>query len=107
MMFIASREAQAKWANVLGQIPVNLGSDDMVDHAKHPYLKIFMEQMDYAKARPPVGSYPEIENATNPEMQAALDGKKTVRAAMEAACEKITQILAEEEAIKATFGGGS
>jgi ABC-type glycerol-3-phosphate transport system substrate-binding protein len=103
MMFIASKEAQAKWANVLGQIPVNLLSDDMVDHAKHPYLKTFMEQMKYAKARPPVGCYPEIENGTNPEMQAALDGKKTVEAAMEAACEKVSEILAEEEAIKATF----
>jgi multiple sugar transport system substrate-binding protein len=75
----------------------------MVDHSVHPYLKVFMEQMRYARARPPVGSYPEIENDVNPEMQAALDGKKTVRAAMETACRKVTQILDDEEALKASF----
>jgi ABC-type glycerol-3-phosphate transport system substrate-binding protein len=107
MMFVASKESQAKWANVLGQIPVNVLSDDLVDHTKHPYLKVFMEQMKYARARPPVGSYPEIENDTNPEMQAALDGKKTVRAAMESACEKISKIIEEEAKLKATFQGGS
>jgi ABC-type glycerol-3-phosphate transport system substrate-binding protein len=64
-----------------------------------------MEQMKYAQARPPVGSYPEIENATNPEMQAALDGKKSVKAAMEAACQKINKIIEEEEILKATFQG--
>jgi multiple sugar transport system substrate-binding protein len=105
MMHVAGKEAQTKWADVLGQIPVNVLSDGMVDHARHPYLKTFMEQMKYAQARPPVGSYPEIENATNPEMQAALDGKKSVRAAMEAACEKINRIIEEEEVLKATFQG--
>jgi multiple sugar transport system substrate-binding protein len=103
MMHVAGKEAQTRWADVLGQIPVNVLSDDRVDHARHPYLKTFMEQMKYAKARPPVGSYPEIENDTNPEMQAALDGKKSVTAAMEAACEKINKIIEEEAILKATF----
>jgi len=97
---VVSRHSQAKWANELGQIPVNVTANDLVDHSKHPYLAIFMEQMKYARPRPPVGSYPEIENDTNPEMQAALDGKKTVEEAMTAACKKIAVILEEEEALK-------
>jgi ABC-type glycerol-3-phosphate transport system substrate-binding protein len=97
---IVSRDAQARWANELGQIPVNVTANDLIDHSRHPYLGIFMEQMKYARARPPVGSYPEIENDTNPEMQAALDGKKTVQEAMNAACRKIAVILEEEEALK-------
>jgi len=97
---IVSKDAQARWANELGQIPVNIRADAMIDLSKHPYLGIFMEQMKYAVPRPQVGSYPEIENDTNPEMQAALDGKKTVQEAMDAACRKISVILEEEEELK-------
>jgi multiple sugar transport system substrate-binding protein len=100
LKFVASKEAQAEWANTLGQIPVNTEADPMIDFEKHPYLKVFMEQMDYAKPRPGIGSYPEIENAVNPEMQAALDGKKTVREAMDSACREVDKIMAEEEVLK-------
>jgi multiple sugar transport system substrate-binding protein len=101
LKFVASKENQAEWANKLGQIPVNTASDAMIDFVKNPYLKVFMEQMDYAKPRPGIGSYPEIENAVNPEMQAALDGKKSVREAMESACKEVNRIMQEEETLKA------
>ncbi len=103
LIFIASKESQVKWANTLGQVPVNMLADDLIDFGKHPYLKTFMEQMKYAKPRPPIASYPEIENEVNPEMQAALDGKKSVSEAMESACKKVNAILAEEEALKASL----
>jgi ABC-type glycerol-3-phosphate transport system substrate-binding protein len=103
LTFMASKEVQARWANQLGQIPVNILADPMVDFSQHPYLKVFMEQMKYAKPRPQTGSYPEIENAVNPEMQAALDGKKSVKAAMESASKLVNQILADEAVLKATL----
>ena len=103
LAYMASREVQARWANQLGQIPVNSAADPLVDFSRHPYLKTFMEQMKYAKARPQTGSYPEIENAVNPEMQAALDGKKSVKAAMESAARLVDQILAEEATLKASL----
>jgi multiple sugar transport system substrate-binding protein len=101
--FVASRQAQIQWANALGQIPVNKTADPMIDFEKHPYLKVFMEQMDYAVPRPPIGSYPEVENAVNPEMQAALDGKKSVKEAMESACEEVDRIMGEEATLKASL----
>jgi len=100
---LVSKESQARWANALGQIPVNTAADGMIDLDKHPYLGVFMEQIKYAVPRPQVGSYPEIENAVNPEMQAALDGKKSVTEAMEAACRKVNDILEEEAALKAAL----
>jgi ABC-type glycerol-3-phosphate transport system substrate-binding protein len=103
LKFVASKEAQARWADSLGQIPVNKAADSMIDFEKHPYLKTFMEQMDYARPRPPIGSYPEIENAVNPEMQAALDGKKSVAEAMTSACQEVNEIMAEEELLKASL----
>jgi multiple sugar transport system substrate-binding protein len=103
MMFLASKEAQARWANQLGQIPVNTAADQLIDFTSHPYLKVFMQQMKYARPRPQTGSYPDIENAVNPEMQAALDGKKPVKAAMESAAKLVDEILAEEAALKASL----
>jgi ABC-type glycerol-3-phosphate transport system substrate-binding protein len=101
MMFLVSPEAQARWANDLGQIPVNVKADALVDFTKHPYLRTFMDEMKHARPRPQTGSYPDIENAVNPEMQAALDGKKSVKAAMESAAALVDAILAEEAALKA------
>jgi ABC-type glycerol-3-phosphate transport system substrate-binding protein len=103
MTYLVSKESQARWANQLGQIPVNTQADQLIDFATHPYLKIFMEQMKYARPRPQTGSYPEIENAVNPEMQAALDGKKSVKAAMESASRLVDRILADEATLKASL----
>ncbi|HVP58487.1 MAG TPA: extracellular solute-binding protein [bacterium] len=103
LMFMVSTDVQAKWANSLGQIPVNVAADPLVDQTKHPYLKVFMEQMKYAKPRAQTGSYPDIENAVNPEMQAALDSKKSVEEAMESAAKLVDGILAEEADLKASL----
>ena len=103
LAFIVSRDAQARWANSLGQIPVNTAADPLVDQTKHPYLAVFMEQMKYAKPRPQTGSYPDIENAVNPEMQAALDGRKSVKEAMLSAAGLVDGILAEEAALKGSL----
>jgi ABC-type glycerol-3-phosphate transport system substrate-binding protein len=103
LAFIVSRDVQARWANSLGQIPVNAGADALIDQSQHPYLSIFMEQMKYAKPRPQTGSYPDIENAVNPEMQAALDTRKSVKQALTSASELVDEILAEEAALKASL----
>jgi len=103
LMFMASKDVQARWANSLGQIPVNAAADGLIDQTKYPYLKVFMDQMKYAKARPQTGSYPDIENAVNPEMQAALDSKKSVKEAMESASKLVDAILAEEAALTASL----
>ncbi len=104
LMFLVSKESQTKWANSLGQIPVNVLADDLIDFDKHPFLRTFMEQMKYARPRPQIASYPEIENEVNPEMQAALDGRKAVREALEESCRKVEKILAEERKILESVG---
>jgi multiple sugar transport system substrate-binding protein len=96
LAFLASKESQVKWCNALGQIPVNRLANDALDFDKHPYLRVFVEQMKTAVSRPQVAVYPEIENAVNPEMQAALEGTKTVRQAMDSAVKEVDTILARE-----------
>jgi len=96
LMFVASAETQAMWADRLGQVPINVGALDTIDAEKHPYLPVFVEQMQTATARPQTQYYPEIENLMNPEMQAALDGTKSVKAALESAVAEIDKLLAGE-----------
>ncbi|MBD3368613.1 MAG: extracellular solute-binding protein [Candidatus Eisenbacteria bacterium] len=96
LMFVASAETQTMWSDRLGQIPINMGALDTIDAEKHPYLPIFVEQMQTAIARPQTQYYPEIENLMNPEMQAALDGTKSVEAALETAVGEIDKLLAGE-----------
>jgi ABC-type glycerol-3-phosphate transport system substrate-binding protein len=97
LMFVASEEMQRMWAVRLGQIPVNLKAADAITADEHPYLAVFVEQMKTAVARPQTPYYPEIENLMNPEMQAALDGTKTVKAALDAAVAEIDKLLAGEQ----------
>jgi multiple sugar transport system substrate-binding protein len=96
LTFVASRQSQAKWCNALGQIPVNRLANADLDFQHHPYLSTFIEQMKTAVPRPQVAVYPEIENAVNPEMQAALEGSKTVQQAMDSACQEVDAILKRE-----------
>ncbi len=96
LRFVASEETQRMWASRLGQIPVNVKAADVITSEEHPYLAVFVEQMKTAIPRPQVMGYPEIENLMNPEMQAALDGTKSVEAALNAAVAEIDKLLAGE-----------
>ena len=96
LRFVASEETQRMWASRLGQIPVNVKASDAITSEEHPYLAVFVEQMKTAIPRPQVMGYPEIENLMNPEMQAALDGTKSVEAALNAAVAEIDKLLAGE-----------
>ncbi len=96
LKFLTSEEIQTKWANDLGQIPVNLNSFDDVDLDRHPYLGTFLLQMETAIPRPLVPDYPGVENAVNPEMEAALSGKRSVEETLEVITAKVNRLLQEE-----------
>ncbi len=96
LRFVASEETQRMWASRLGQIPVNVKASDAITSEEHPYLAVFVEQMETAIPRPQVMGYPEIENLMNPEMQAALDGTKSVEAALNSAVAEIDKLLASD-----------
>jgi len=91
LTFMASEEVQTRWANRLGQIPVNVRAEEHLDFEQHPYLKVFVEQMKTAIPRPPIADYDELENIMNPEMQAALDGTKSVQKALDDAVRRINR----------------
>lgn len=96
LKFLVSEENQARWANELGQIPVNMNSFGDVDLGKHPYLKTFLSQMKTAIPRAVVSDYPAIENLVNQQMEAALSGKRSVKETLTVITEKVNKLLEEE-----------
>jgi multiple sugar transport system substrate-binding protein len=58
-----------------------------------PVIKVFMEQLKVAKPRNYGPKYPEISNAVQEMMQAAISGQKPVDAAVAEAQTKITPLL--------------
>ncbi|MFW5781879.1 MAG: extracellular solute-binding protein [Candidatus Muiribacteriaceae bacterium] len=95
--FMVSPEIQSIWCNKLEQIPVNLKAYDMVDTTDKPYLKVFMEQMRHAKARPQILDYGELEEIINPQMEAALKEEKTVDQALNDASRRIEEKILSKE----------
>ena len=96
LKFVASEDVQRMWAQRLEQVPVNQKAFDVITPEEHPHLAVFVEQMKTAIPRPQTPHYPEIENLMNPEMQAALDNTKSVKAALDAAVAEIDALLNEE-----------
>lgn len=96
LKWLVSVENQALWANKLGQIPVNINAFPLVDTVAHPYLPVFIQQLQVARPRPSLINYTDIENEVNPEMELALTGKKSVEEAMKDACVKMNAILERE-----------
>lgn len=96
LKFLVSEENQTKWANELGQIPVNLNSFDDVDLVRHPYLNTFLRQMETAIPRPMVADYTAIENLVNQEMEPALSGRRSVKETLSVITERVNRMLEEE-----------
>jgi ABC-type glycerol-3-phosphate transport system substrate-binding protein len=93
LKFLVSQKEQAKWANALGQVPVNRKAFLLVDTLSHPYLKTIMKALDNAEPRPPIPMYSQIETVVNGEMALALEGKKTPEQALKDACKRVNGIL--------------
>jgi len=70
---------------------------DIAQAANDPYKKdvlaTFQESAKYAFPVPPLAEWIEISNAVYPELQAAILGDKTSKAALDSAADKATKIL--------------
>jgi multiple sugar transport system substrate-binding protein len=70
---------------------------DIEQAANDPYKKevltAFQEASKYAFAVPPIAEWIEISNVVYPELQAAVVGDKTPKAALDEAAEKATKVL--------------
>lgn len=91
LRYITGADFQAKWGTQLSQIPTNLGAYKKMDITNNPILGTFMEQMKTAVPRPPIKKYGKIEEIINPEIEAALTGKKSVADALNDSVKRINK----------------
>jgi multiple sugar transport system substrate-binding protein len=91
--FSQSADYQLNMAKT-GQVAVvqSLAAQESADE---PYLAPFIDQLKTAKARPPVPSFPKIDDALSNYVAQALEGKMTVQAALTAAAQEIDGLLAQ------------
>jgi len=97
LRYITGPVFQATWSKKLSQIPTNLGAYSNIDVSKNKILGVFMKQMKTAVPRPPIKKYGKIEEIINPEIEAALSGKKSVKDALDASVEKINKEVLSKE----------
>ncbi|HLP71138.1 MAG TPA: sugar ABC transporter substrate-binding protein, partial [Rhizobium sp.] len=60
---------------------------------KDAALKVFQEQLQFAKARGPHPEWPKISKAIQDAIQAALTGQMSSKDALDQAAEKIKAVL--------------
>lgn len=76
-----------------GKLPSNAAMAQDAAWTGDPVLNVFIEQLKVAKPRNYGPKYPEISNAVQEMMQAAISGQKPVDAAVSEAAVKITPLL--------------
>jgi ABC-type glycerol-3-phosphate transport system substrate-binding protein len=86
---VTGPEVQARWAEELEQIPVNLDAFARVDTSTKPELRSFMEQIRGAVPRPNVMKLTEFDEIIGAEMELALSGQRTPEDALRRMAERI------------------
>lgn len=90
--YLLSDEVQLAFAEI-GQMSVLRGLDVV---AVNPTYELFVEQLQTAKARPPVPSWPKIDDLLQRHLQAAFQGEMSVQEALDLAAEEIDALLAQD-----------
>lgn len=95
MKFMTGEFAEIEMAKV-GQIPVNKLAieSDAVKGIKN--FAPFLEAIKTAKPRPPVSTWPEIDNELTSAVTLAIKGQKPVKAALDDAAKKIDELLSKQ-----------
>lgn len=91
--FMLSPTAQVAMAQV-GQMPVRTDLANNPAIKKLTYFKTFLQQIKTSKARPVVAAYSQVDDAFSTAMSNVLQGKQSVKQALDAAAAQADQALA-------------
>ncbi|MEY2831803.1 MAG: hypothetical protein RLZZ574_1061 [Cyanobacteriota bacterium] len=84
--YILSEEFQTTWALKTGYLPVNTKSQQSKAYqdfvAANPVIKVFLEQMQWAKSRPIIPQYNRLSENLGRAIEASLLSKQTPEAAL-------------------------
>lgn len=87
--FVASDEYQLRWSKALSQIPVTTKALGDAAEEADATLRVFMEQMRTARARPTLPNFEPVEQIFQAEMELALQGRRTLDEALARIGEKL------------------
>jgi sn-glycerol 3-phosphate transport system substrate-binding protein len=96
--FMTSKEQTIHWSKSTGYMPVRISavnSEEMKKlYAEKPQFKVAIDQLEYAKPRPMVPGYKELQEIIMTEIQrAVIDDGVSVKEALDNAAEKAEQLL--------------
>ena len=95
--YVLSEEFQTAWALATGYLPVNLKSQQSEAYQtfvqENPLLKVFLQQMEWAKSRPIIPEYSRISENLGRAIEASLLGKQTPQAALERSQQRLELIF--------------
>lgn len=84
--YVLSEEFQTSWALATGYLPVNTKSQQGEEYqtfvAENPVIKVFLEQMQWAKSRPIISEYTRVSENLGRAIEASLLGKQTPEEAL-------------------------
>ncbi|WP_119066369.1 ABC transporter substrate-binding protein [Aggregatilinea lenta] len=92
--FTQSDENIVDWYNGLGFLPSRALPEEMTESwSSDPYMSVFMDQIQYARARGPLPNWPEISEVIQLMLQEALTGQVSVDDAVTNAASQIAPML--------------
>lgn len=78
--YVLSEEFQTTWALKTGYLPINLNSQQSAEYQQfvqdNPVLKVFLEQMKFARSRPIISKYTRLSENLGRAIEASLLGKE-------------------------------
>jgi len=92
--FTQSSDNIVNWYKGLGFLPSRDLPEEQTDFwVSDPYMAVFLDQMQYARARGPLPNWPEVSEVVQLMLQEALTGQVPVADAITNAASRITPLL--------------
>ena len=98
--YVLSEEFQTTWALETGYLPVNLKSQQSKEYqkfvAENPVVKVFLEQMQWARSRPIIPQYTRLSENLGRAIEASLLGKQTPEEALKRSQQRLELVFGNE-----------
>jgi len=95
--YVLSEEFQTAWALKTGYLPVNIQSQQSQAYqnfvAANPVVRVFLEQMQWAKSRPIIPQYNRLSENLGRAIEASLLGKQTPESALKRSQQRLELIF--------------
>lgn len=95
--YVLSEEFQTTWALKTGYLPVNIKSQQSEAYqnfvAENPVIKVFLEQMKWAKSRPIIPQYTRVSENLGRAIEASLLGKQTPEEALKRSQQRLELVF--------------